>query len=356
MTLHPSFDLDSLTNCIVLIDEHGVIDTINQAAEVLFETSAQRAIGMPFEQLAMVPGSEGIDWYETLMSVALGKLPTVNRDLRFRLRSGKEITVDVVITPLQYETDSRILLEMSPLDRVRAISETENLREAQKRLHNVVKGLAHEVKNPLGGIRGAAQLISKRFNDPKLDQYTDIIIAEVDRLQVLVDRMLGPRESLSMATHNIHEVTERVRQLLEAEAGNRLQVRRDYDPSLPEFDADRDQLTQAVLNIARNALEASPEQCRLTLKTRALRQFTLNGERHRLVCVIEVIDEGPGIPAELLSSVFLPMITSRSEGSGLGLSVSQMIVNRHGGVIQAESSPGHTCFTILLPMEPKDEN
>jgi two-component system nitrogen regulation sensor histidine kinase GlnL len=196
MTVHPSFDLDSLTNCIVLIDEHGVIDTINQAAQVLFETSSQRAIGMPFEQLAMVPGSEGIDWYETLMSVALGKLPAVSRDLRFRLRSGKEITVDVVITPLQYESDSRILLEMSPLDRVRAISETENLREAQKRLHNVVKGLAHEVKNPLGGIRGAAQLINKRFDDPTLDQYTDIIISEVDRLQVLVDRMLGPRESL----------------------------------------------------------------------------------------------------------------------------------------------------------------
>jgi two-component system nitrogen regulation sensor histidine kinase GlnL len=151
---------------------------------------------------------------------------------------------------------------------------------------------------------------------------------------------------------NVHEVTERVRQLIEAEAGKSITVTRDYDPSLPEFDADADQLTQAVLNIARNAWEASPIGCSLTIRTRSKRQYTLNGQRHKLVCALEIIDDGPGIPDDLMTSIFLPMVTSRPEGSGLGLSIAQLILTRHGGVIQAISQPGNTCFTLLLPMEP----
>jgi two-component system nitrogen regulation sensor histidine kinase GlnL len=215
----------------------------------------------------------------------------------------------------------------------------------------VVKGMAHEVKNPLGGIRGAAQLMARKFEDRELDEYANIIISEVDRLQALVDRMLGPRESLDKRSINIHEVTERVRQLIEAEALDSVKVTRDYDPSLPEFLADSDQLTQAILNIVRNALEAAEAGSQITIKTRSRRQFTLNGQRHKLVCAIDIIDDGPGIPDDLMTSIFLPMVTSRPEGSGLGLSIAQLILTRHGGVIQAISQPGNTCFTLLLPME-----
>ncbi len=351
MNIASSFDLDSLTTCVVLIDENGTVDTLNQAAQVLLETSALRAVGTPFEELANPIGDAASHWEEALKSVVSTRLPAVSRDLKLSLKTGLEVTVDVIITPLNYDRDSRILLEMSALDRVRAISETENLREAQKRLHDVVKGLAHEVKNPLGGIRGAAQLLARKFPNDELDEYAGIIISEVDRLQALVDRLLGPRESLERTSMNIHEVTERVRQLIEAEAGESLRVIRDYDPSLPEFSADANQLTQAVLNIARNAWEASPSRCMLTIKTRSKRQYTLNGHRHKLVCALEIIDDGPGIPEDLMSSIFLPLVTSRPEGSGLGLSLSQMILTRHGGVIQASSEPGNTCFTLLLPMD-----
>ena len=352
MTPRPSFDLDSLTTCIVLIDEHGVVDMVNQAAQVLLETSSQRATGSRFEEQARVVGDGAIDWHHTLANVVRTRLPAVSRDLKLALKTGRDITVDVVITPLNYDRDSRILLEISALDRARAISETENLREAQQRLQHVVKGMAHEVKNPLGGIRGAAQLMARKFEDRELDEYANIIISEVDRLQALVDRMLGPRESLDKRSINIHEVTERVRQLIEAEALDSVKVIRDYDPSLPEFLADSDQLTQAILNIVRNALEAAEADSQITIKTRSRRQFTLNGQRHKLVCAIDIIDDGPGIPDDLMTSIFLPMVTSRPEGSGLGLSIAQLILTRHGGVIQAISQPGNTCFTLLLPMEP----
>ena len=346
-----SFDLDSLTTCVVLIDEYGAVDSLNQAAQVLLETSALRAVGQPFDELASPSSDAEIHWHETLESVVSTRLPAVSRDLKLSLKTGRDITVDVVITPLNYDLDSRILLEISALDRARAISETENLREAQSRLHDVVKGLAHEVKNPLGGIRGAAQLLARKFPNDELEEYANIIISEVDRLQALVDRLLGPRESLDRQPMNIHEVTERVRQLIEAEAGENIRVIRDYDPSLPEFNADANQLTQAVLNITRNAWEASPHACAVTLRTRSKRQYTLNGQRHKLVCALEIIDEGPGIPEDLMASIFLPLVTSRPEGSGLGLSLSQMILTRHGGVIQASSQPGNTCFTLLLPMD-----
>lgn len=351
MNLSPGFDLDSLTTAIILIDEHAVVDTLNQSAQVLLETSLKKAMGNPLDELAQTLGEGAILWHETLSSAIRTRLPAVSRDLKLSLKTGKEISVDVVITPLNDEQDSRILLEISPLDRARAISETADLREAQHRLHNVVKGMAHEVKNPLGGIRGAAQLMARKFDDRELDEYANIIISEVDRLQALVDRMLGPRESLDKRRLNIHEVTERVRQLIEAEAHKGLSVTRDYDPSLPEFSADAGQLTQALLNIMRNAWEASGDDCQITIKTRSRRQFTLNGHRHKLVCAIDIIDNGPGIPSDLMSSIFLPMVTSRPEGSGLGLSIAQLTLTRHGGVIQAVSEPGHTCFTLLVPME-----
>ena len=214
-----------------------------------------------------------------------------------------------------------------------------------------MKGVAHEVKNPLGGIRGAAQLLAGELGNPDLQEYTDIIISEVDRLHTLVDRMLGPRERMESEPTNIHEITEHVRQLIEAEAKGGLEIERDYDPSLPEFSADGGQLTQAVLNLVRNAWQACGKGGQISLRTRVLRQFTVGGSRYKLVCALQVIDDGPGVSEELLPRLFLPMVTGNAKGTGLGLSIAQRIANQHGGLIQVQSEPGNTCFTLLLPME-----
>jgi len=234
---------------------------------------------------------------------------------------------------------------------LQAISRDESEWQAQATLKEIMKGVAHEVKNPLGGIRGAAQLLSGELANPNLQEYTDIIISEVDRLHTLVDRMLGPRERLESEPTNIHEVTEHVRQLIEAEAKGELAIERDYDPSLPDFLADAGQLTQAVLNLVRNARQACGDAGLITLRTRVLRQFTVGGSRHKLVCALQVNDDGPGVPEDLLPRLFLPMVTGNAKGTGLGLSIAQRIANQHGGLIQVRSSPGDTCFTMLIPME-----
>jgi len=257
----------------------------------------------------------------------------------------------VTVSPLPRGTRRALLLELSPVDRLNAISEGENLWQAQASLRQIIKGLAHEVKNPLGGIRGAAQLLARELPSESLSEYTDIIMEEADRLRRLVDQMLGPREKLIMTELNIHEVIERVRQLIEVESQGNLAFIRDYDPSLPEFKADLGQLTQVLLNIVRNAWQATGNHGVITLKTRPRRQFTIGGHRHRLVCAIEVIDNGPGVPDDILPGLFLPMVSSRPNGAGLGLSIAQMIANRHQGLIQCQSEPGHTVFTLLLPME-----
>lgn len=339
--------LDLLATAVVLIDRSQRLQTINQAAETLLDTSAGRSLGGPLDEVLVTDGE-----LESLLAQALtDNYPVVRREISLALRSGNRCAVDLTISPVQHGDQRALLLEMNPVDRLQRISEGENLWESQATLRAVVKGLAHEVKNPLGGIRGAAQLLSRELTDPELTEYTDVIMQEADRLRALVDRLLGPRERLDIAPMNIHEVTERVRQLTEVEAGPAVVWHRDYDPSLPEFRADRAQLTQALLNIVRNAWQAVGDRGDIILRTRARRQYTLGGRRHRLVCAVEVIDNGPGIPEELLPQLFLPMVSSRANGTGLGLSIAQAIANRHGGLVQCQSQPGRTCFTLLLPME-----
>ncbi|MEM8547632.1 MAG: nitrogen regulation protein NR(II), partial [Pseudomonadota bacterium] len=233
------------------------------------------------------------------------------------------------------------------------ISREEGLISAQEATRSVVRGLAHEIKNPLGGVRGAAQLLARALPDEHLREYTSIIIEEADRLRDLVDRMLGPKRQLQVAPVNIHEVTEHVRNLIGAEAGDATELLRDYDPSLPSIVGDRPQLIQAVLNIVRNAYQATEglDHGSITLRTRSHRQFTIGTRRHRLVCRLDIEDNGPGIPEDLQHAIFVPMISSRAEGTGLGLSISQAIINRHQGLLDCTSEPGKTIFTIYLPME-----
>jgi two-component system nitrogen regulation sensor histidine kinase GlnL len=206
-------------------------------------------------------------------------------------------------------------------------------------------------------VRGAAQLLARELPNEELAEYTRVIIREADRLRDLVDRLLGPSRQLEPELISIHEILEHVIDLISAESGNAVTIIRDYDPSLPEFFCDRSQLIQAVLNIMRNALQAAtePEQCEITLRSRAQRQFTIGSVLHRLACRVDIIDNGPGIPADIMPSVFAPMVTGRAHGTGLGLSIAQSVTNMHGGVLECDSRPGETRFTIYLPMDTRYE-
>ena len=277
-------------------------------------------------------------------------------ELVLRLRSGNRITVDCVVTPMvDPGRETELLVELQQIDRHLRISREEALLEQHQATRQLVRGLAHEIKNPLGGLRGAAQLLERELEREDLREYTQIIIEEADRLRELVNRMLGPNNVPRKERINIHQVVERVASLIEAEDHPELELQRDYDPSIPEFEADPALLIQALLNVARNAVEALDGRGRVTLRTRALRQFTIGPRRHRLVASIEVIDDGPGIPDDMKESLFYPMVTGRAEGTGLGLSIAQSLVNLHDGLIECESEAGETRFTLLLPLEPSHD-
>jgi len=248
-------------------------------------------------------------------------------------------------------------MEIQQRDRLQRITREEEMLTQQETTRTLVRGMAHEIKNPLGGIRGAAQLLQRELDNPELQDFTRVIMEEVDRLRTLVDRMLGPNRAIETAPTNIHDVIEHVRTLLEAEGGDQVRFVRDYDPSIPEFMGDREQLIQAILNIARNALEILTQHPpadtapTITMRTRALRQFTIGHKRHRLACRVDIIDNGPGIPKELQQNIFYPMISGRADGTGLGLAITQSIVGQHQGLVECESRPGHTRFIIFLPLE-----
>ena len=258
---------------------------------------------------------------------------------------------------LQDDGTFALVLEIQPLDRMLRISREEGIFSSQQNTRALVRGLAHEIKNPLGGLRGAAQLLARELPDIALKDYTNIIIEEADRLRNLVDQMLGPHKVPEKKPLNVHEVVERVRHLLEAETQGQIHFVRDYDPSIPDLLGDKEQLIQAVLNIVRNAVEAmngmaqKPPRPTILLRTRSLRQFTIGTQRHRLVAKIDIIDNGPGVPPDLLETIFLPMVSGRSDGTGLGLSISQSIINRHNGLIECHSQPGNTTFSLYIPLE-----
>jgi two-component system nitrogen regulation sensor histidine kinase GlnL len=215
----------------------------------------------------------------------------------------------------------------------------------------LLRNLAHEIRNPLGGLRGAAQLLEHELPQVNLREYTQVIIKEADRLQSLMDRLLVPHRVPKYEPTNVHEVLERVRSLLLAESPKGVMVRRDYDTSLPELIGDREKLIQAVLNIARNAVQAMQGQGQITLRTRAERQVTLAKKRYRVAIKIQIIDNGPGIPTDIRDRIFYPLVSGREGGSGLGLTLAQTFITQHHGMIECDSQPGHTCFTIMLPIE-----
>lgn len=341
--------LENISTGIVGLDADLRVRFLNPAAEAMLEISSARSAGQNADLLIAMPQT----WIETLQQARREKHAIVRRGLTLRLHNGTETRVDLVVTPLQDGGPLAILAELQAIDRLLRISREENLLSAQEATRSVIRGLAHEIKNPLGGVRGAAQLLARELPAGELHEYTEIIIREADRLRDLVDRLLGPNTRPTFEPLNIHEILEHVCQLIRVEAAGHLQLDKDYDPSLPDIQGDRAQLIQAVLNIMRNALEVLSEQtdARLRVVSRSQRQFTIGSKRHRLVCRVDIIDNGPGVADEIKPSLFVPMVSGRANGSGLGLSISQSIVSRHGGLLNCTSEPGNTRFSIYLPMD-----
>ena len=268
-------------------------------------------------------------------------------------KNGDEPTVvSGTFTPMaDRRGNTQLVLEFLPLDRHLRITREGQLVEQHQLSREVVRGLAHEIKNPLGGLRGAAQLLQRANGSGDTAKLSEIIIREADRLQRLVDRVLGPNRRPEVAELNIHEAVEHVRELLAVDTPPGIEVRRDYDPSIPTIRADREQLVQAFLNIARNAVEAMGDAGTLVLRTRTRRQFTIGNQMHRLVAQVDVEDSGPGIPREMQARVFYPMVTSRADGTGLGLSIAQTLLHGHGGLVECDSRPGRTVFSVFLPIQ-----
>jgi two-component system nitrogen regulation sensor histidine kinase GlnL len=279
------------------------------------------------------------------------------RGCLLELPDAADLRVNCTFTPiLDSGFMSGVLVELIQIDHQMRIEQEELLIEQQQATQALLRGLAHEIKNPLGGLRGAAQLLEGEIADDSLKEYTRIIIGEADRLQALIDRMLGPNNLPAIQAVNIHEVLQRVRELVQVESGATLQISQDYDPSLPDMQADPDLLVQAILNIVRNAAQALDGKGEIKLRTRVRRNFNIGTRKHRLVARIEIVDDGPGIDEALRGQIFYPMITSRHGGTGLGLSIAQSLISRHQGLIQCSSKPGETVFTILLPLGESDES
>jgi len=261
-----------------------------------------------------------------------------------------ERIVDCRVSPI-LTNDACLLVEITDVTRRNKIGRENALLIQHGAGRQMIRQLAHEIKNPLGGIRGAAQLLERQLDNAELREYTDVVISETDRLAALVDQLLGPGGPPNKQPVNVHELLEYVVRLIEAEDKRNIKIRRDYDPGLPNIDLDRDQMVQAFLNLVRNATAALEGQGTLTLRSRASTNFTIGDIRHRVIATIEIEDDGPGIPADMQDSIFYPMVTSRPDGTGLGLPAAQELLSRHGGLIEFESRPGRTVFSVRIPLD-----
>lgn len=341
--------LDNLSTAVLLLDGELRLKYLNSAGEMLLAASARHVLGQRVGDVVLCREGE----LERRLNVAvMTKHPFTEREMNIPLANGRTITVNCTVLPLHHsDACDELLIELHQVDRQLRISREEQLLAQHQASQALIRGLAHEIKNPLGGLRGAAQLLEQELPDKSLRDYTRIIIEEADRLQALMDQLLGPNRLPQRQRVNIHCILEHVRGLLIAESPQGPRIERDYDPSIPDFEADQDRLVQAVLNIGRNAVTAAGETGLVTVRTRVLRQFTIGSRRHRLVLRTEIEDDGPGIPEEIKNRIFYPMVTSHPGGTGLGLPIAQELINQHGGLIECESCPGRTQFYIYLPLE-----
>ena len=333
--------LELLATAVVALDEDFIVRYANPAAENLVATGAKSLLGQPF--LELFAEREAL---ERALADALNTHWDYSAQNVTYTRPGRE-PLPLACTLARIEAHGLALLaELRPIEEQLRYAREERLVFEQQANRELIRNLAHEIKNPLGGLRGSAQLLERELDKPELREYTQVIIQEADRLQRLMDRMLTPHRAPRVEPLSIHEVLERVRSLVGAEFG--ADIERDYDPSLPSVLGDREQLIQTVLNITRNAAQAGAAH--IGFRTRAVRQITVLRQRHRLALELQVIDDGPGVPAEIQERIFSPLVSGREGGTGLGLSLAQTYVQYHQGVIEFESRPGRTTFRILLPL------
>lgn len=345
--------LDNLNEAILVFNRQLRLTYINTAGEILFEDSARHLTG--FSAIRLFNNGPNGAIIQNLRQCLATNETLVDRGVSLQL-INQSIPVNFCATPLsEHNKITEIIVEMQPVDRHMRISNEEQLFAQQNAARMLVRGLAHEIKNPLGGLRGAAQLLNLELKDDELKEYTQIIISESDRLQGLMDRMLGPNKPPNKININIHELLERIKQLVQAETNGQILIKRDYDPSIPHVKADEGQIIQALLNIVRNAVQALDSRGTIIFKTRICRQMTIGGHCYKLVAKIDITDNGPGINPEMMSKIFYPMITGRAEGTGLGLSIAQSLINQHNGFIECSSVPGNTVFSIYLPVENGNE-
>jgi two-component system, NtrC family, nitrogen regulation sensor histidine kinase GlnL len=345
--------LDLLTSAVIILDAEGWVDFANTAAETLLDFSFKTLVSQKFSRL--FTNGKVIDalFEEALLFTFSNK----RLDLTLERYQREALQLHGIITVLIDEPHTPVVLELQAIEAQIKFDREERILDQTQANRELIRNLAHEIKNPLGGIRGAAQLLELELNAPEYREYTQVIIKEADRLQTLVDRLLAPhRRPHIVGDVNVHEVCERVRSVILAEFPKGLDIERDYDTSVPEFRGDKEQLIQALLNIAHNAAQAlrnviaGGEPAEIIFRTRIARQVTIAKKRYRLALELHVIDNGPGIPEDIKERIFFPLVSGREGGSGLGLTLAQTFVQQHHGVIECESRPGRTDFKILLPL------
>jgi two-component system nitrogen regulation sensor histidine kinase GlnL len=344
----PARDFDLLATAVLMLDGRGRIVYANPAAENLFELSRQKLM---HQALPDVFGKSPTLLTAIERATATGASYT-EQELELGVTAKPKLHLTCTVSAI--DTDgAALLLEFRHIDQQLKIAREERLQEQQQANRELIRSLAHEIKNPLGGIRGAAQLLERELDRPQLVEYTQVIIGEADRLRGLVNRLLAPHRAPTYRRINIHEVLVRVKGVVQAEFPA-IPIVCDFDTSLPEFEADHEQLLQAALNVVKNAAQAlsgapvaAPE---IRLVTRVARGVTLSKRHHRLALAIAVEDNGPGVPDHLRDRIFFPLVSGREGGSGLGLTIAQTFITQHGGSIECESANGRTVFTVLLPM------
>ena len=342
--------LEHLASAVILLDKTHRVVYANPSAEILFELSATQIHQHHISEVFL-----NCEILQLAIDNALkNDSPYREHELAITTVRQHSFAVTCTVTPVNIN-DAALLLEFQQMDQQLRIAREERMLIQQQANSELLRNLAHEIRNPLGGLRGAAQLLEHELPNPSLREYTQVIIKEADRLHSLMDRLLVPHRVPKYEPTNIHEVLERVRSLLLAESPNNIKVRRDYDTSLPDLIGDREKLIQTVLNIARNAVQAMQagrtEHAEILFRTRAERQVTLAKKRYRVAIKLQITDNGPGIPVDIRDKIFYPLVSGTEGGSGLGLALAQTFITQHHGMIDCESTPGNTCFTILLPVE-----
>ena len=346
MTPETRSGLDLLATAVMLVDGKLIVQYMNPAAENLFELSSTNVAGLALAKLF----SDDVKLAAATGYARDNNCSYTEHDLALGVAGRGRLHLACTVTPVELAHDGGFLLEFRHIEQQLRIAREERLLDQSQANRELIRNLAHEIKNPLGGIRGAAQLLDRELERPNLHEYTQVIMKEADRLQSLMDRLLTPHRLPRPALLNIHEVLERVRSVILAEYPG-IVIERDYDSSLPPLKGDKEQLIQAVLNVVRNAAQALQGKGKIGFRTRIARQVTLARKRYRHGIALQVIDNGPGIPEAIRERIFYPLVSGRDDGSGLGLTIAQNFINQHHGTITYESVPGNTCFTILLPVE-----